>query len=209
MKHEASSPEIMGQTMANATPAKATMWAVVMATVLLVTFVLPAEYGIDVTGAGRLFGLKTMGERKMAAASSVITPNIPAVTPAIANKSAPAVTQYSTISTLPLRVDEIDVKLAPNGEIEYKAMLPEGESLIFTWDAGGANLEFDFHGEPASGPSGAFLSFHKGIASKSAGSLRAPFTGTHGWYWQNLTTEPVTIRLKTSGYYQSIGRSKP
>lgn len=189
--------------MANTTPAKATLWAIAIAVVLLVTLVLPAEYGIDLTGAGRLSGLTTMGERKMAAASPSV---IPAVTSAVANKNVAPTAQYSTISTLPIRVDEIDVKLAPNGEIEYKAMLPEGESLVFTWDAGGANLEFDFHGEPAAGPSGAFLSFHKGTASKSGGSLRAPFTGTHGWYWKNLTDKNVVIKLRVSGFYSEIKR---
>ena len=202
MKHAASSPEIDDQTMANATPAKATLWAIAMATVLLVTFVLPAEYGIDLTGAGRMLGLTKMGERKMAAASPASSPVIPPV----ANKNVAQRTQYSTISTLPLRVDEVDVKLAPKGEIEYKTVLPEGESLVFTWDAGGANLEFDFHGEPPSGPSGAFLSFHKGTASKSGGTLRAPFTGTHGWYWKNLTDKNVVIKLRVSGFYSEIKR---
>ncbi len=192
--------------MANATPAKATLWAIAMAAVLLVTFVLPAEYGIDATGAGRLLGLTTMGERKMAAASSASSPVIPAVASAVANKSSAPTAQYSTISTLPLRVDEIDVKLAPKGEIEVKTVLPEGESLVFTWDAGGANLEFDFHGEPASGPSGAYLTFHKGTASKSGGTLRAPFTGTHGWYWKNLTDKNVVIKLRVSGFYSEIKR---
>lgn len=202
MKYAASSPEINSQTMANATPAKATLWAIAMAAMLLVTFVLPAEYGIDLTGAGRLLGLTTMGERKMAAASPASSP----VVPAVANKNVAQRPQYSTTSTLPLRVDEIDVKLAPKGEIEYKTVLPEGESLVFTWDAGGANLEFDFHGEPASGPSGAFLSFHKGTASKSGGTLRAPFTGTHGWYWKNLTDKNVAIKLRVSGFYSEIKR---
>ena len=190
----------------NATPATATFWAIVIATALLVTLVLPAEYGVDLTGAGRLFGLTTMGERKMAAATAATSSNVTAVTPAIANASTQATVQYSTISTLPWRSDEIDVKLAPNGQTEYKAVLPEGEALVFTWDAGGANLEFDFHGEPASGPSGAFLSFHKGTASKSGGSLRAPFTGTHGWYWKNLTTKNVVIKLRVSGFYSEIKR---
>ena len=207
MKHEASSSEVgNGQSVAKAGPAKATLWAIVIATALLVTLVLPAEYGVDPTGAGRLFGLTTMGERKMAAASSASSPNIPAVTPTIANKSTEAAVQYSTISALPLRFDEIEVKLPPKGQVEYKTVLPEGESLVFTWDAGGANLEFDFHGEPASGPSGAFLTFHKGTATKSGGSLKAPFTGTHGWYWKNPTDKNVAIKLRVSGFYSEIKR---
>lgn len=204
MKHEGFSPEALNQSPADATPMRAMLSAIVVATVLLVTFVLPAEYGVDFTGAGRLLGLTTMGERKMAAASSASSPIMTVTAPASANKTIAAAVQYSTISGLPLRVDEIDVRLGPNGQIEYKTVLPEGESMVFTWDAGGANLEFDFHGEPASGPSGAFLSFHKGTASKSGGSLKAPFTGTHGWYWKNLTAKNVVIKLRVSGFYSEI-----
>ena len=43
---------------------KATAFALVTATVLLVTVVLPAEYAIDPTGAGRLLGYSEMGEIK-------------------------------------------------------------------------------------------------------------------------------------------------
>lgn len=43
---------------------RSTLLAAVTAAVLLVTVVLPAEYAIDPTGAGRLLGLTDMGEIK-------------------------------------------------------------------------------------------------------------------------------------------------
>ena len=33
------------------------------------------------------------------------------------------------------------------------------------------------------------------------GSYTAPFDGVHGWYWENLTDSPVTITLRTAGFY--------
>ncbi|MGI9078303.1 MAG: hypothetical protein ACR2G6_13390 [Gemmatimonadaceae bacterium] len=42
-----------------------------MATFLLVTVVLPAEYGVDPTGIGRLLGLAQMGEIKVALAKEM------------------------------------------------------------------------------------------------------------------------------------------
>ena len=186
-------------------PARATLVSIAIAAVLLITTVLPAEYGIDWSGAGRVLGLTAMGEKKMAAAKSVGEANAaPVATPAAGN--APTPDQYSTISSLPLRHDEIEIKLAPKGQIEYKALLAEGESMVFTWDAGGTEVKFDFHGEPAAGPAGAFLSFHKGAASKSGGSLKAPFTGTHGWYWKNTSDTDVAIKLRVSGFYSEIKR---
>ncbi len=41
---------------------KSTILAAVTAGILLVTIVMPAEYGIDPTGIGHLIGLKKMGE---------------------------------------------------------------------------------------------------------------------------------------------------
>lgn len=185
-------------------PGRATLYAVTIAFVLLVTAVLPVEYGIDVTGAGRLLGLTPMGERKVAAAKILGAANaapLAATSPAGATAT---VALYSTISSLPLRHDEIEVKLAPQGQIEYKAVLDAGEFLVFDWDAGGVDVKFDFHGEPSAGPEGAFLTFHKGSASKSGGSLKAPFAGTHGWYWKNATDKNVVIKLRVSGFYSAI-----
>ena len=47
---------------------RSTVIALVVAAVLLVTCVLPAEYGKDPTGIGRMLGLTQMGEVKMAIA---------------------------------------------------------------------------------------------------------------------------------------------
>lgn len=44
--------------------ARSTAIAIASAAVLLLTVVLPAEYGIDPTGAGRVLGLTQMGEIK-------------------------------------------------------------------------------------------------------------------------------------------------
>jgi hypothetical protein len=44
---------------------RSTVFAAVIAVVLLVTVVLPAEYGIDPTRIGRVLGLTQMGEIKV------------------------------------------------------------------------------------------------------------------------------------------------
>lgn len=186
-------------------PGKALLWSVAAAAALLVVVVLPAEYGIDWTGAGRMLGLKTMGEQKVAAAKAAAP--VPTATAAAANGSAAAApAQYATSAQRALRSDSIDVTLPPKGEVEYKAVLAEGDALVYEWDAGGASLTFDFHGEPAAGPQGAFLSFEKGSAAKGAGTLKAPFAGTHGWYWRNPTAATVVVRLKVSGFHTDMKR---
>lgn len=184
-------------------PGKAVLWAASAAAALLVGVVMPAEYGIDWTGAGRMLGLTTMGEQKVAAVKAGAAP-LAAV--AANGSGAPAPARYATPAGRALRNDSVDVTLPPKGEVEYKALLAEGDAIVYEWDAGGASLTFDFHGEPAAGPQGAFLSFEKGSAAKGAGTLKAPFAGTHGWYWRNSTAATVVIRLKVSGFHTDMKR---
>lgn len=44
---------------------RSTLVALVLAIAVLVTIVLPAEYGVDPTGIGRVLGLTQMGEIKV------------------------------------------------------------------------------------------------------------------------------------------------
>lgn len=186
-------------------PARATAIALVAAAAILVTVVLPAEYGIDWTGIGKLTGLQAMGRDKAAAAREAQQPAAaaPATAPASPGAAPP---QYGTESARALRNDAVEVTLAPGAETEYKALLAEGDAMVFEWDAGGAQVRYDFHGEPTDGPKGMFLTFKKGAASKAAGSLRAPFAGTHGWYWKNASSQPVTIKLRVTGFHSELKR---
>lgn len=52
---------------------RSTLLAIVAAAVLLVTTVLPAEYGIDLTGIGRVLGLTQMGESKQRAYTQTLS----------------------------------------------------------------------------------------------------------------------------------------
>ena len=183
-------------------PLKATVIAAVAAAAILVAIVLPAEYGIDWTGIGGITGLTAMGRDKVAAAKALEREAAaPAVAATAPKAGAEAVT---TSSTRALRSDTLEVPIAPGVGLEYKAVLAEGESMVFEWDAAGAELRFDFHGEPTAGPEGMFLSFKKGAATKDAGSLRAPFAGTHGWYWKNAGSVPVVVKLRVSGFYSEL-----
>jgi hypothetical protein len=64
-----TSPPVSGETPSSASLLRSTLIAAVVAGVLLVTCVLPAEYGVDPTGVGRVLGLTQMGEVKQAMAA--------------------------------------------------------------------------------------------------------------------------------------------
>ena len=187
----------------------ATLVALIAAAVILVTIVLPAEYGIDWTGIGKLTGLQAMGQDKVKAAreaSASAAPGVPAKASAAPATGPTSEAPYASEATTALRTDTVDIPLAAGAEIEYKTILAEGDVMVYAWDAGGAEVRFDFHGEPAAVPANSFLSFKKGAASKGSGSLRAPFAGTHGWYWKNASSQPVTIKLRVTGFHTELKR---
>ncbi len=162
--------------------------AVAVASIILVIAVLPAEYGIDPTGIGRAIGL-------LRPPASAIDMSIP-VTP----EAAATVTS----SEVAYRSDEMTLTLKPGEGAEIKATMARGGSYVFSWTVEGGTVEFDMHGEHTDG-SGGEASYAKGEAAASGyGTFHAPFDGRHGWFWQNLTWEPVTITLKTSGFYARI-----
>jgi hypothetical protein len=55
------------------------------------------------------------------------------------------------------------------------------------------------HSHPFDGGDALTESFVIADMQSQRGVYRAPFTGIHGWYWQNRTLEPVTLKLDASG----------
>ena len=167
--------------------------ALVIAALVVLTAVLPAEYGVDPTGLGRRLGLLRPPE---APSSSLAAPATEVAAPVFQAQEA-------------FRADETSLRLAPGRGAEIKATMSKGQRFVFGWTAD-APVDFDMHGEATNAARDEFTSYWKDSdAAGGHGAFEAPFDGTHGWYWQNLTPNPVTVRLKTSGYYLSIGRPKP
>ena len=104
------------------------------------------------------------------------------------------------------REDTNTVTIPAAQGIEFKLFVREGDTFQYTWSAG-RSLKFDFHGELEGDKSGAFTSHKAGTAASDSGSLKAPFTGTHGWYWENTGTQPATVTIKTDGIYDVVGET--
>lgn len=182
----------------NATLVKATSISVVVAGLLLVVAVLPAEYGVDPTGIGKALGLTTLSKTTEAA------PAASATTAAAATSASPAETVAKR--SKPYYSNTTQVVLAPGQGTEVKAVMQAGETMVFSWSTDGGLVRFDMHGEPPNAGD-KFTSYWKDADKSSGhGAFVAPFTGTHGWFWANRGTAPVTVTLLTSGYYDSIGQ---
>lgn len=175
----------------------ATLGAAAAATALVVLVVLPAEFGRDPTGFGRLTGLSKLA---------------PAVAhepePAVEGASATAARSYDKA----FRTDLIEVPLVAKGdragyfELEYKVAMKAGQSFVYSWEvvgAAGAQLYADLHAETDK-PNPRVIEFKQEDALRSNGALVAPADGVYGWYWLNKTTGPVTVRLRLAGFYELI-----
>ncbi|GGO76612.1 hypothetical protein GCM10011348_04230 [Marinobacterium nitratireducens] len=175
---------------------KATALAAVTAGALLVTAILPAEYGIDPTGLGESMGLMVLG------AANAAEPE--GSTEAASVDLLGAAIGPVWKSETGYRSDEMSLTLMPRQGAEIKAVMQAGENFVFHWEVEGGAVSFDMHGEPPNGGD-EFTSFWLGRNETTAsGSFEAPFEGTHGWYWQNNGSEPVTVHLTTAGYYAEL-----
>jgi hypothetical protein len=177
----------------------------VVASLITVCAVLPAEFHLDPTGFGTatgLMGLSAAPETKSAPASA-------------AKPGAPAVLarEYAT----PFRSDTIDIPLmgadSQGSELEYKVRMKPGATLVYSWSVNAPPEEFyyDFHSQqlPSPSPKEVVISHKSGVGAGGNGALVAPFEGIHGWYLQNQSVKPVVVHLKLSGFYELLPNGQP
>jgi hydrogenase/urease accessory protein HupE len=105
--------------------------------------------------------------------------------------------------------DTLEIVLPARSDTEFKIEANQGSQFSYMWSSGDVPLFFDFHGEPKNDSSGSFKSYKKGTESTFSGSAITSFEGTHGWYWKNSTTSPVTISLSLQGGYRLISKNNP
>lgn len=184
-----------------ATLAKASAGAAAAAALVFTLFVLPAETGIDPTGVGGALGLTHMANATEPEAKK-------GDSAALASAAGSTTQSQATIAkATPMRSDEMTVVLAPHRGTEVKANMMKGDSLVFRWEAEGGPVKLDMHGEPPNPAEDEFTSYWQEQEIQEAqGSFTAPFDGTHGWYWRNNGEKPVTVTVRTSGFYKDLFR---
>ena len=185
---------------------KSTILAAIAAIVILFTVVLPAEYGIDPTGVGKLLRLTEMGQIKQQLAEEAAADAAGLV--ATETSDIDNMTEQ-TINTTPTDTtvadgqwrDEIPFTLTPGEGIEIKMKMSEGDKANYSWAVTGGEVNFDTHGDAL----GKAISYEKGrgVASDE-GVLEAAFTGNHGWFWRNRGDSDVQVVLRTRGDYSTI-----
>lgn len=182
---------------------KATGAALAAAALILTVAVLPAEYGIDPLGAGRMLGIAKLngGAKK---APDAVAPGGPGIAAggAVAQAGAPVARTAAV-----LRSDAMSVTLQPGEGAEIKALMRKGEHFVFSWTTDGAPVKADMHGEPEHAKANEFTTYWKEPAQTGAqGTFTAGFDGIHGWFWRNKGAHPVTIQVKVSGFHEKLYR---
>ena len=150
----------------------AALAALLVAALVFVGAVLPAERGVDPLGTGELFGLLALAQ-------------VVAIT---AEED-----EY--------RIDSYEFRVRPGEWVEYTYRIQEGGTMVYSWTATGP-LEYNFHSAPDGAPPGYAESFDAQENDVAHGSYVAPFTGVHGWYWENPATEEVSVTFDTAGFYR-------
>ncbi|MFN8414841.1 MAG: hypothetical protein U0U66_00770 [Cytophagaceae bacterium] len=180
--------------------------ALIIAAVLLVSAVLPAEYGIDPLGIGEATGFSKLYIPEENAASSAVPnaqhrilklenlgagPNVPR--PAAADNPPPA-------KQLEERADEVSILVPAGKGLEYKVDMLKYGKLRYEWITDNGELFFDFHGE-VKGNNNYFDSYTVSYSNNIMGSFIAPFEGPHGWYFKNNSDQDITVKIKLKGQY--------
>ena len=189
---------------------KATAIAIAVAGVILVTTVLPAEYGIDPTGIGRRLGLDVLAST----AEAGELPAAPDAVPVGAKTELDAVGQPAKpVEAGPVskregkyRSETLSMTLAPGKGAEIKAAMKSGDGMVFHWSASG-DVATDMHGERTGAAKDEYTSYWiEKMQRQASGSFTAPFDGTHGWYWLNRGSEPVTVQVEVTGFQEKLFR---
>lgn len=182
----------------------ATAGALGLAALVVAGFVLPAEYGRDPLGVGRMSGVGRLW------APDEIQVDGRGASGALAR-------EYEQ----PFRTDVVEIPLggflsgAGDSELEYKVRMKKGATLTYAWEAMGAadprDVRFDQHGHttPATGRAMEVVTFRQGSGLRQQGAVTAPFDGIQGWQFSNGGDEPIVIRLRLAGFYELVAPGQP
>jgi hypothetical protein len=101
---------------------------------------------------------------------------------------------------------EYEIPVAAGRALEYKIGMNAGDMVVYSWavtmaDPALLGVEFHGHTERVGEAPGTVMFYKIHSDGTEQGSLRAPFTGIHGWYLDNQSDEDVVVRLQLAGFY--------
>ncbi|WP_028665373.1 hypothetical protein [Runella zeae] len=195
----------------------ATLLALISAVVIGVVAVLPAQYGKDYTGLGKILGFSRLYVSHQVTEAKATQTNGVELPPSnflLAELGSDAKTPKPKEAELPApaqqyesRMDSVKIAVPAGKGLEYKILVLKHGQVKYDWKTDKGILFFDLHGdvkENAAKNSGYYESYTVGNSNNLAGSFIAPYEGKHGWYFKNRTNEEIIVNLHVKGEYQMI-----
>ena len=103
-----------------------------------------------------------------------------------------------------MKTETVTITIEGDGGVEYKALMDQGDVIVFSWKTDGGQAYYDFHAHQDTGNPEFFTRYDEGEGVGSSGSILAAYDGQHGWYWLNLEADPITITLEVAGDFNEI-----
>lgn len=177
------------------------------AAAILVTVYLPAEHAIDPTGVGRVLGLTEMGEIKKELAAEAEADRLmdeqleQSQSTSLLDGVFGMFVSAAHAQEAPEWRDEVTFVLEPGATAEIKMTMEAGDVAAYAWTATGGRVNFDLHAHSG----GESVDYERGSGQTSGeGSIEAPFTGDHGWFWRNRDSSAITMTIRLQGDYSEI-----
>jgi hypothetical protein len=153
-----------------------------------VTAVLPAEYGVDPLGTGKALGLLALYDADVEEAPPP-PPAAAVARPRIYN------------------VSSVELALQGRQGVEFKYRLEKDAVMVYAWKTS-RPMKYEFHGDPED-PTLKVESYEKRESDVASGSFTAPFSGIHGWFWENPGSDAVTITITSAGFFSEAIELRP
>lgn len=187
---------------------RASILAGIGAAVIAVTVYLPAEYGVDPTGIGRVIGLTEMSEIKVQLAAEAEADRL------LDEQRGQDQSSSVLDSMLGLFIgtayaqeaqdnwtDTVTFTLEPGDTAEIKLTMAAGDVAEYAWTAEGGRVNFDLHAHSG----GESIDYERGSGTTDGeGSIEAPFAGDHGWFWRNRDSTPINMTINVRGDYSAV-----
>lgn len=196
---------------------KVSLIALLASLIISLIAVLPAEYGKDYTGLGKLLGFSRLyqehneADKKMAI-KEVPTQDFKEITIDNVGSGSEATKPIEASNPAPskqsdLRTDSVKITIPAGKGLEYKIAVLKYGQVKYAWKTANKAIVFvDLHGDVKTETKNSpyYESYVVANSNNMAGSFIAPFEGKHGWYFKNRTTQDIEIIIHLTGQYQII-----
>jgi hypothetical protein len=190
---------------------KAVLFALFLSILILISAVLPAEYGIDPIGTGKLFGFNKLHIPEDT--KNLLESRIQKTYPLIKMEKAGSGSEVkrpleadnlATEKQFAEREDTIEVIVPAGKGIEYKIYMLKYGEMKYEWSTDKGTVYLDFHGEVKQEKSVNdvyYESYTLAYSNNMVGTFLAPYEGRHGWFFRNEGDKDITVTLKLKGQY--------